>query len=140
MDHRRLSAGKRVSYVCAHLPSGVLEGQLVYFLGVAFCSGRVSAFGHGHCDVVTPDATQPAAGTDIGLQLDLVKALGRLSIEQREALLLVTLEQLSYAECAEVLRIPIGTVMSRVSRARIALRALLDGKGAVPPGTLRRVV
>jgi len=88
-----------------------------------------------------PDASQPAASSDVGLQLDLVKALGRLSLEQREALLLVTLEQLSYAECAEALRIPIGTVMSRVSRARIALRALLDGKGAMPPqGTLRRVV
>ena len=88
-----------------------------------------------------PDASQGPPGADIGLQLDLVKALGRLSLEQREVLLLVTLEQLSYAECAEALRIPIGTVMSRVSRARIALRALLDGKGAVPPqGTLRRVV
>lgn len=92
-----------------------------------------------------PDASQATSSTDIGLQLDLVKALGRLPLEQREVLLLVTLEQLSYAECAEALRIPIGTVMSRVSRARVALRAFLsgdgDGKGATPSqGTLRRVV
>jgi RNA polymerase sigma-70 factor (ECF subfamily) len=92
-----------------------------------------------------PDASQPAPGRDIGLQLDLIKALARLSLEQREVLLLVTLEQLSYAECAEALRIPIGTVMSRVARARIALRAFLsgggDGKDAMPAqGTLRRVV
>jgi RNA polymerase sigma-70 factor (ECF subfamily) len=92
-----------------------------------------------------PAANQPAVSRDIGLQLDLAKALARLPLEQRETLLLVTLEQLSYAECAEALRIPIGTVMSRVSRARVALRALLDGGGqgvaASPQGaTLRRVV
>lgn len=82
----------------------------------------------------------PAA--DVGLRLDLVAALGRLSVEQREPLLLVTLEQLSYAECAEVLHIPIGTVMSRISRARAALRDILDGR-ATPPArgaALRRVV
>ena len=60
--------------------------------------------------------------------MDLLAALARLPVEQREPLLLVTLEQLSYAECAEVLRIPIGTVMSRISRARAALRDLLDGR------------
>lgn len=82
----------------------------------------------------------PAA--DVGLRMDLVAALGRLSAEQREPLLLVTLEQLSYAECAEVLRIPIGTVMSRISRGRAALRDILDGRTAPVPrgGTLRRVV
>ena len=65
---------------------------------------------------------------DIGLRLDLVAALQKLPVEQREPLLLVTLEQLSYAECAELLRVPIGTVMSRISRGRAALRALLDGR------------
>jgi len=42
-------------------------------------------------------------------------------------LLLVGVEQLTYAECAEALGIPIGTVMSRVSRGRVALRVLLEG-------------
>ena len=79
-----------------------------------------------------------AVGPDLGLRMDLVAALRRLPVEQREPLLLVTLEQLSYAECAETLRIPIGTVMSRVSRARVALRALLDGRATAQ--TLRRVV
>ncbi len=82
-----------------------------------------------------------ANSPDIGLRLDLVAALKQLPVEQREPLLLVTLEQMSYAECAEALQIPIGTVMSRISRGRSALRALLDGR---PPQTasptLRRVV
>lgn len=64
---------------------------------------------------------------DPGLRIDLLAALQRLSPEHREALLLVTVEQLSYAEVAQVLQVPAGTVMSRVSRARGALRALLDG-------------
>jgi len=86
--------------------------------------------------------TLQAPTADVGLRLDLVAALGRLSVEQREPLLLVTLEQLSYAECAEVLHIPIGTVMSRISRARAALRDILDGRGTQPTrgSALRRVV
>ena len=82
----------------------------------------------------------PAIGNDIGLRLDLVAALSKLPIEQRQPLLLVTLEQLSYAECAEVLRIPVGTVMSRISRARSALRDLLDGRAPSNARGLRRVV
>ena len=96
---------------------------------------------HAHLDRWASDP-----GVDVGLRLDLVAALRRLPLDQREALLLVSVEQLSYAECAEALAIPIGTVMSRVSRGRSALRALLDG-GSGPPvvpaagaPALRRVV
>jgi len=80
--------------------------------------------------------------SDPGLRMDLIAALSRLPVEQREPLLLVTLEQLSYAEVADVLRIPIGTVMSRISRGRAALRALLDGHAPSTPASrsLRRVV
>jgi RNA polymerase sigma-70 factor (ECF subfamily) len=89
----------------------------------------------------TLEERHAAHSPDLGLQLDLVAALQQLPVEQREPLLLVTLEQLSYAECAELLRIPIGTVMSRISRARVALRALLDGRAApAAAATLRRVV
>jgi RNA polymerase sigma-70 factor (ECF subfamily) len=58
---------------------------------------------------------------------DLQAALLRLPEEQREVLLLVALEQLSYEETAGVLGIPVGTVMSRLSRARERLRGLLAG-------------
>ncbi len=82
----------------------------------------------------------PAPGVDIGLRIDLIAALRQLPVEQREPLLLVSLEQLSYADCAEALGIPIGTVMSRVSRGRAALRELLEGKPPRSAGGLRRVV
>ena len=82
----------------------------------------------------------PAVGVDVGLRIDLIAALRQLPIEQREPLLLVSLEQMSYAECSEVLGIPIGTVMSRVSRGRVALRELLDGKPPRSTRPLRRVV
>lgn len=58
---------------------------------------------------------------------DLRKALRRLPNEQREVILLIGLEQLSYDEAAKVLGIPIGTVMSRLSRGREQLRAILNG-------------
>jgi len=86
------------------------------------------------------DASGGDAGTDVGLRLDLLAALRILSPEQREPLLLVCVEQLSYAEVAEVMRIPVGTVMSRVCRARAALRRFLDGDGAAAVSPLRRVV
>ncbi|MBC2886311.1 hypothetical protein H7Q97_13000 [Ochrobactrum sp. CM-21-5] len=50
-------------------------------------------------------------------------AIDQLSDEQREVLLLVCIEDLSYADAAELLGIPIGTVMSRLARARVTLAA-----------------
>ena len=75
--------------------------------------------------------------------MDLLAALATLTPEQREPLLLVCVEQLSYAEVAEVLGVPIGTVMSRVCRGRAALRAVLDGQTPRRPvqgAQLKRVV
>jgi len=53
-----------------------------------------------------------------------------LAEEQREVLLLVTLEGFSYDEAAHTLGLPIGTVMSRLARGRARLAALLEGNGA----------
>lgn len=87
------------------------------------------------------DRQQADPGADVGLRLDLQAALAALAPEQREPLLLVSVERLSYAECAEVLGIPIGTVMSRVSRGRSALREYLDGRRREPRAcVLRRVI
>jgi len=89
---------------------------------------------------IAQDSLGGDAGVDVALRLDLLAALARLSPEQREPLLLVCVEQFSYAEVAEVLRIPVGTVMSRVCRARATMRGLLDGAAKPGAATLRRVV
>jgi RNA polymerase sigma-70 factor (ECF subfamily) len=67
--------------------------------------------------------------------LELVKQIGRLSADQREVLLLAAVEELHYDEIASVLSVPIGTVMSRLSRAREKLRRFI----AEPVSSLRVV-
>ena len=83
------------------------------------------------------DLSTRATQTDQLEIRDLGQSLKRLPGEQREILLLVALEQMTYEEVAVVLRIPVGTVMSRLSRGRERLRALLEGR---PPATPLKVV
>jgi RNA polymerase sigma factor (sigma-70 family) len=59
--------------------------------------------------------------------IDLQRCLLLLPEDQRAVLLLVALEDLSYAQVAKVLGVPVGTVMSRLSRARSRLQDLMDG-------------
>lgn len=61
---------------------------------------------------------------------DLQRAIARLPREQREVLLLIVLEEMSYQEVASALEVPIGTVMSRLSRARDKLRATMEGSAS----------
>ena len=56
---------------------------------------------------------------------DMLKALGKLRVEHREALLLIVAEGLSYEEAAQVCGVPVGTIKSRVNRARVRLAQLL---------------
>ena len=74
-----------------------------------------------------PVQVQRAAQDDALELRDIERALGLLPLEQREILLLVGLEELSYADVARVLKLPQGTVMSRLSRGRKRFRALLLG-------------
>jgi len=69
--------------------------------------------------------------------MDLDRALLRLAPEQREVVLLVALEDMTYADVSHALGIPIGTVMSRLSRGRERLRRVMDGEN--PRGELRVV-
>ena len=64
---------------------------------------------------------------------DVLDRLARLPEDQRAVLLLVAVEDLSYADTAKVLDIPIGTVMSRLSRAREKLQQEIDGSADGAP-------
>lgn len=82
-------------------------------------------------DEATPTPVM-AASQSHGLEVrDLQTALAMLPLEQRQVLLLVALEQMTYEEVAQTLSLPLGTVMSRLSRGREKLRALMDGRNLV---------
>ena len=85
-------------------------------------------------------AAQPPGQEERLLHADLLRALDALSEDQRSVLLLVSVEDLSYAEAAKVLGVPIGTVMSRLSRGRERLMQLMDGgtPNTSPVPSLRR--
>jgi RNA polymerase sigma factor (sigma-70 family) len=70
---------------------------------------------------------------------DLLAGLAALPEDQRAVLLLVTVEDLTYAEAARVLGVPIGTVMSRLARGREKLSRSLEGGETATIATLRRV-
>jgi len=80
----------------------------------------------------------PVAGAQ--QRLDLERALAQLNPALREVLLLVCVEDLAYAEAAKVLGVPVGTVMSRLSRAREQLRRLMDGEADSRTSAVLKVV
>ena len=79
-------------------------------------------------DALLP-APERAPGQAIAIG-EMDAALARLPLGQREVILLVALEQMPYEQVAATLDIPVGTVMSRLSRGRDRLRELLDGRPA----------
>ena len=70
-----------------------------------------------------PATTDPTASRQM---FELERALAQLPLEQRQVILLVGLEGMSYEDAAGILSVPVGTVRSRQSRGRDALRKLLD--------------
>jgi RNA polymerase sigma-70 factor, ECF subfamily len=66
--------------------------------------------------------TNPTASRQLR---ELDEAIGKLAMEQRQVILLIGLEGMSYEEAAAILKLPIGTVRSRLSRGRDALRRLM---------------
>jgi RNA polymerase sigma-70 factor (ECF subfamily) len=90
-------------------------------------------------DETTPEVPVVPSQDERLAVLDLQAALAQLPIEQREIVLLVALEDMSYADAASTLGIPVGTVMSRLSRGRERLRMLLDGgaQGDAPGDAVR---
>lgn len=86
-------------------------------------------------DETVPLSVAPAQEFNLAVR-DVFAALDQLPEDQKSILLLVGVEDLSYEETAHVLGIPIGTVMSRLSRARQKLRTIME---TGPATYLRRV-
>lgn len=82
-------------------------------------------------DALGRAARAPAGHGDSDLNADLVGALENLAERDREALLLLAFGDLSYEEIAEALRVPVGTVRSRLARARRVLRERLEAAAPV---------
>jgi RNA polymerase sigma-70 factor (ECF subfamily) len=97
------------------------------FLRVRRRSGRISAIE----DLAPADQDPPDVGVDVVAKMDaqlVMAALQDVELTFREPLALFYLQDLSYTEIADVLDVPIGTVMSRLSRGKARLRALLAEK------------
>lgn len=92
----------------------------------------------------SPPRPVESIGSHAGVMRDIERALAALPIEQRAVVLLIGLEDLSYREASQVLGIPVGTVMSRLSRGRARLRELMDGslpaRSTSPEGAPLQVV
>ncbi|WP_207460467.1 sigma-70 family RNA polymerase sigma factor [Azospirillum sp. SYSU D00513] len=91
---------------------------------------------HGPLEEAEETAGVPGAQEPAMVHRDLLRAMAALPEEQQAVLLLVGVEDLSYAEAAKAIGVPVGTVMSRLSRARDRLRRLMNGER---PALLRRV-
>ncbi|KIC48146.1 hypothetical protein RA29_17735 [Tateyamaria sp. ANG-S1] len=91
-------------------------------------------------DAAKPDLPEPVDHTDPTVRVELnqvLDALGQLPEAQRRPIILVALEDMSYAEAASVLDIPMGTLYSRLGRGRAALRKILDQKKEADPKVIR---
>jgi RNA polymerase sigma-70 factor (ECF subfamily) len=79
---------------------------------------------------------EPMRRAEARLALEEVRrAASRLPPEQRAALMLVTVDGFSYKEAAEIAQVPVGTIMSRLARARVALTAILEQGGGLRGST-----
>ena len=116
---------------------GDLRAWLFTILRNLFINARVSQQRHRAATAVEDSAAIAGPDYEAGLEArDALAALDQLPEEQKSLLLLIGVEDFSYAEAARVLGVPIGTVMSRLSRARQRLRAIME-TGRAP--LLRRV-
>jgi RNA polymerase sigma-70 factor, ECF subfamily len=123
---------------------GDLLGWLYTILYNRFLSERHRKRRRGVPDASLETAEAELPGIDGGQdraleQRDLLRAFAALPEEQRSVLLLIGIEDLSYGEAARVLGVPIGTVMSRLSRGRERLRHHMNGGVDGRAAELRRV-
>jgi RNA polymerase sigma factor (sigma-70 family) len=121
-------------------PGSALRGWLLSLMHNLYLNQRRDwrhDDGHADLDEVPEAAHEPTALA--GERMDLQQALQALPPAMREILLLVTVEEYTYAEAAGILGIPVGTVMSRLHRARERLRASMVEAGVARPASLQLV-
>lgn len=117
------------------LPGTNLKAWLFTILRNQFYSERRRAWRQVPWDAENAEAL-PGTSEDQGWAAelsDIARALQALPAEQREALILVGAGGFAYEEAAKISNCAVGTVKSRVARARRALIAILDGDQALPP-------
>ena len=103
----------------------VMHNVFVNQRAVAMREARnVSIDGDGEPGEAWQIAVRPSQQAHVEL-VEVLQQLGRLPAEQREVLVLAAVEEMKYEEIAAVLDIPVGTVMSRLSRARDKLRRIV---------------
>ena len=120
-------------------PDGELKSWLFSILHNTFVSGlrRRRSYADRMDRVAELGETEAAPEQETHLRLAQIRAAFlTLPNEQREALHLVAIEGMAYGEAADVIGIPLGTLMSRLGRARAALRDIENGSNVVP---LRRI-
>jgi len=105
----------------------VMHNQHVNFVRRAAREGTTVDIDDVHNLLVS--SSDPTASV---LLRDLNRGLATLPVEQREVILLIGLEGMSYEEVAQILRIPIGTVRSRLSRGRLQLRQIMGMDDGAP--------
>ena len=107
---------------------GDLRGWLYTILYNRFLSERRRERRRGAPKALTEIEAEVDGGQDAALAYrDLMRGFAKLPEEQRSVLFLVAVEDLSYNDAAQLLRVPIGTVMSRLWRARERLRRYMSG-------------
>lgn len=111
---------------------GDLRGWLYTILYHRFLSDLDRRKRFGEYDGLSELAEEELPGVEGGQEWalehrDLLRAFAALPVEQRSVLLLIGVEDLSYQQAARVLGVPVGTVMSRLSRGRERLRRLMSG-------------
>jgi RNA polymerase sigma-70 factor, ECF subfamily len=124
----------------------ILHNEFVNDVRRAALKGRTMALGDTESETATTLTSAPNQDKRLELR-DLERALAKLPDEQRSALLLVGMEGMNYDEAAAILGVAVGTIRSRLSRGREALRQMMDrgtepeeaGLDAKRPGLRRRV-
>jgi RNA polymerase sigma-70 factor (ECF subfamily) len=122
-------------------PGTNLKAWLFTILRNEFCSHARRGWRETHWDSDKGESiAAPANEQEWAMYLsDAARALGGLSNGQREALILVGAGGFSYEDAAEICGTAMGTVKSRVARARIALSKILDGDKPLPPSLPSRL-